>query len=88
MRRNKNAESQSFETAPKDGTELIIWLSSQKEFQDTTANFYFADGRWWWADTEEVLSVPTWSTDGCGIHSRPLLPGRHHDDRSRNRDQA
>ena len=23
--------------------------------QDTTANFYFAEGQWRWADTEEVL---------------------------------
>lgn len=42
MRRNKTAEWQPFETAPKDGTELIFWVSSQKGFQDTAANFYFA----------------------------------------------
>ena len=44
MSRNKTAEWQPFETAPKDGTELIFWVSSQKGFQDTTANFYFSKG--------------------------------------------
>ena len=58
MRRNKTAEWQPFETAPKDGTELIFWVSSQKGFQDTTANFYFSEGRWRWADTEDVLKRP------------------------------
>ena len=58
MRRNKTAEWQPFETAPKDGTELIFWVSSEKGFQDGTANFYFADGQWWWADTEDVLTRP------------------------------
>ena len=58
MSRNKTAEWQSFETAPKDGTELIFWVSSQKGFQDTTANFYFSKGQWWWADTEDVLKRP------------------------------
>ena len=58
MSRNKTAEWQPFETAPKDGTELIFWVSSQKGFQDTTANFYFSKGQWWWADTEDVLKRP------------------------------
>ena len=58
MSRNKTAEWQPFETAPKEGTELIFWVSSEKGFQDTTANFYFAEGQWWWADTEEVLKRP------------------------------
>ena len=58
MSRNKIAEWQPLETAPKDGTELIFWVSSQKGFQDTTANFYFSEGQWWWAETEEVLKRP------------------------------
>jgi hypothetical protein len=58
MSRNKTAEWHPFETAPKDGTELIVWVSSEKGFQDTTANFYVAEGPWWWADTEEVLKRP------------------------------
>ena len=58
MIQKETAEWQSFETAPKDGTELIFWISSQKGFQDTTANFYFAEGQWWWANTEEVLKRP------------------------------
>ena len=46
------------ETAPMDGTELIFWVSSEKGFQDITANFYFHtanfyfhDGAWRWAST-------------------------------------
>ena len=58
MSRKKIAEWQPLETAPKDGTELIFRVSSQKGFQDTTANFYFSKGQWWWADTEEVLKRP------------------------------
>ncbi|TRZ98965.1 MAG: hypothetical protein D4R81_10030 [Nitrospiraceae bacterium] len=58
MSQKQTAEWQPFEMAPKDGTELIFWISSQKGFQDTTANFYFADEQWWWANTEEVLKRP------------------------------
>ena len=58
MSRKKIAEWQPLETAPMDGTALIFWVSSQKGFQDTTANFYFSKGQWWWADTEEVLKRP------------------------------
>jgi hypothetical protein len=58
MSQKEAAEWQSFETAPKDGTALIFWISSQKGFQDTTANFYVAEGQWWWADTEDVLQRP------------------------------
>jgi len=46
------------ETAPKDGTELIFWVSSEKGFQDITANFYFHDGEWRWASTEDPLKRP------------------------------
>lgn len=46
------------ETAPRDGTELIFWVSSEKGFQDITANFYFHDGAWWWTSTEERLKRP------------------------------
>lgn len=45
-------------TAPRDGTELIFWVSSHKGFQDITANFYFRDGAWWWASTDEPLKRP------------------------------
>ena len=39
MSRKKTEEWQSFEAAPKDGTALIFWISSQKCFQGTTTNF-------------------------------------------------
>jgi hypothetical protein len=58
MSQNKTAEWHPFETKPKDGITLIVWISSQKEFQDTTANFSVADEQWWWANTEEVLQCP------------------------------
>jgi hypothetical protein len=66
MSRKKIAEWQPLETAPKDGTELIFWVSSQKRFQDTTANFYFSEGQWWWADTEDVLKRPD-LVNGCAV---------------------
>lgn len=47
-----------FETAPTDGTELIFWVSSEKGFQDMTANFYFENGQWWWSTTGAVLQRP------------------------------
>ena len=75
MRRNKTAEWQPFETAPKDGSELIFWVSSQKGFQDTTANFYFADGQWWWADTEDVLKRPN-LVNGWMRYPQPPTPAR------------
>ena len=43
MSRKEIAEWQPLEIAPKDGTELIFWVSSEKGFQDTTANFYVAE---------------------------------------------
>lgn len=33
MSQSKTAVWQPFETAPKDGTELIFWISSQKGFR-------------------------------------------------------
>ena len=49
---------QPFKTAPEDGTLVIFWISSEKGFQDTTANFYVAEGQWWWAETKDVLQRP------------------------------
>jgi hypothetical protein len=31
----------SFDTAPKDGTEVLFWVSSEKGFQDCVASFYY-----------------------------------------------
>ncbi len=49
---------QPLRTAPKDGTELIFWVSSQKGFEDITANFYFRDRAWRWAENDERLKRP------------------------------
>ena len=57
MSRKKTAEWQPFET-PQGWDRTDLWVSSQKGFQDTTANFYFSKGQWWWADTEDVLKRP------------------------------
>lgn len=70
MSRNKTAAWHPFETAPKDGTELIVWVSSEKGFQNTTADFYFSEGQWCWADTEEVLKRPDF-VNGWMRHPQP-----------------
>ena len=62
---------QPFETAPKDGTECIFWVSSQKGFQDCTANFvyiseevvrllptFYKAAGWYWAESQEPLKRP------------------------------
>lgn len=33
--------NRDFKKAPKDGTEVILWISSDKGFPDMTANFYY-----------------------------------------------
>lgn len=40
-RRGSRDEWKPLKTAPKDGTEFIFWVSSEKGFEDITANFYF-----------------------------------------------
>ncbi len=47
----------SFKTAPKDGTPVIFWLSSDT-FEDTTANFYYDDGQWYWECDDSPLQRP------------------------------
>ena len=44
MSRNKTAEWQPFETAPKDGTELIFWVSSQKRVSGHDRQLLFFKG--------------------------------------------
>lgn len=58
MSQNQHETWYPFETAPTDGTELIFWVSSDKGFQDMTANFYFENGQWRWASTGDPLKRP------------------------------
>jgi hypothetical protein len=51
------------------------WISSQKGFQDTTANFYVAEGQWWWADTEDVLKRPD-LVNGWMLYPQPPILAR------------
>jgi hypothetical protein len=58
--------------APKDGTELIFWLSSDKGFEDQTANFVYVSipnvpsikarfpnsSGWYWVNSEDILKRP------------------------------
>jgi hypothetical protein len=75
MSREKIVEWEPFETDPKEGTERIFWISSQKGFQDTTANFYFAERQWWWANTEDVLNRPD-LVNGWMIYPQPPIAQR------------
>ena len=86
MSQKEAAEWQSFETAPQDGTALILWIFSQKGFQDITSMLQRDNGG---GPTQKTCySVLTLYTDGCCIRSRLLSPERNNHDRSRNRDQA
>lgn len=48
----------SFKTAPKDGTLVIFWISSQKGFEDTTATFYYHARKWYWECDNSLLKRP------------------------------
>lgn len=58
MSLNKREDWHPLETAPTDGTELIFWVSSDKGFQDITANFYCENGQWRWVSSGDVLKRP------------------------------
>ena len=47
-----------FKTAPKDGTLVIFWMSSEKGFEDTTANFYYHARTWYWECDDSPLKRP------------------------------
>jgi hypothetical protein len=76
-----DAEWQPPETAPKDGTECIFWVSSDKGFPDMTANFYYAPDTelnrkigikegWYWSSSEEPLMRPD-LVKGWKIYPQP-----------------
>lgn len=59
----------NIDEAPKYGTEVIFWISSDKGFPDQTATFYYLPssefnlklGRpegWYWSDSEDILKRP------------------------------
>ena len=47
-----------FKTAPKDGTHVICWMSSEKGFEDITANFYCHARTWYWECDDRPLKRP------------------------------
>jgi hypothetical protein len=59
-----------FKTAPKDGTLLILWISSQKGFDDTTATFYYHARKWYWECDDSPLKRPD-LVNGWMIYPQP-----------------
>ena len=61
-----------FDTAPIDGTEVLLWVSSEKGFEDCVASFYYVTKEmadqcqaiyyvgegWYWIDSESPLKRP------------------------------
>ncbi|MCA9499230.1 MAG: hypothetical protein KC588_08550 [Nitrospira sp.] len=44
------------ETLPQEnGTEAILWLTTDKGFPDVSAHCFIKDGAWHWMDTHEVI---------------------------------
>ncbi len=44
------------ETLPKEeGTEAILWLTTDKGFPDVSAQCFLKGGVWHWMDTQEVI---------------------------------
>jgi hypothetical protein len=39
----------------QDGTEAILWLTTDKGFADVSAHCYLKDGSWYWWDTNELI---------------------------------
>ena len=52
------SEWKPIKSAPKDGTLVIFWISSQKGFEDTTATFYCHDRKWYWEYDDSPLKRP------------------------------
>lgn len=44
------------ETLPKqDGAEAILWLTTDKGFEDVSVHSYLKDGSWYWADSDDII---------------------------------
>jgi len=44
------------ETLPtQNGTEAILWLTTDKGFADVSAHCCFKEGAWYWMDTAEII---------------------------------
>jgi hypothetical protein len=44
------------DTLPQaDGTESILWLTTDKGFADVSAHCFLKDGAWYWMDTHEII---------------------------------
>jgi len=44
------------ETLPEhEGAEAILWLTTDKGFEDISARSYLKDGSWYWADSDEII---------------------------------
>ncbi len=44
------------DSLPKqNGTEAILWLTTEKGFADVSAHCYLQDGSWYWWDTDELI---------------------------------
>lgn len=54
--KDQNSGWLSRETLPQDnGTEAILWLTTDKGFPDVSAHCFLKDGAWHWMDTHEVI---------------------------------
>lgn len=41
----------------ENGTEAILWLTTDKGFADVSAHCFLKDGAWHWMDTHEVIKL-------------------------------
>lgn len=48
----------NLDKAPKDGRICIFWVSTDKGFEDQTANFYCHQNQWYWECDDSPLKRP------------------------------